>query len=66
MPLRRATYAGKPLGSNEFQARMEELRKQLMHGQDHARQRFDLGLETSDDNDVVAVLLEWVENRRCE
>ncbi len=58
MALGRATYAGKPLGSNEFQARMEEMRKKLTHEQDHARQRFDGGLETADDNDVVAVLME--------
>jgi hypothetical protein len=36
-----------------------------MHQPDDSRQRSYGGLETSNDNDAVAVLIEWVENRRC-
>lgn len=48
--LRRATYAGKPLGSKEFHAKIEEIRKKLKAEQPVAVRRFDVGGETMKDN----------------
>lgn len=53
--LRRATYAGKPLGSREFHARIEVMRKKLKQEEDPAMGRFDGGLEAGDNRYFVAV-----------
>jgi len=53
--LRQATYAGKPLGSREFHARIKEIRKKLKQEQGGVKGRFDGGLETADNNHCVAV-----------
>jgi hypothetical protein len=47
--LRRATYAGKPLGSKEFHAKIEEIRKRMKAEQSVAVRRFDDGAETTKD-----------------
>ena len=52
--LRRATYAGKPLGSKEFHARIEEIRKKLKEEQSVAVKRLDAGAETTDGSYFVA------------
>jgi len=52
--LRRATYAGKPLGSKEFHVRIEEIRKQMKANEPGAPRRFDAGAGTSDESCFVA------------
>lgn len=47
--LRRATHAGKPLGSKDFHAKIEEIRKKLKTGQSVAVRRFDDRAETTKD-----------------
>jgi len=47
--LRHATYAGKPLGSKEFHAKIEEVRKKLKAEPSVAVRRFDDGAATTKD-----------------
>jgi hypothetical protein len=55
MALRRVTCAGKPLGSKEFHARIEETNKKLKQDQEGPMERFDGGLATADKDYFVAV-----------